>query len=328
MTAATEETVVVRSESDFAATIPTIVGFQPVKSLVTVFVGDGRVIVTARTDLPDNWQDCAAFLSETAQRVGADEVLIALFFDRGHGDLPFTNEIDSLVTQLHDAGVKVTQALLIDGGEYWSYLFRDESCCNEAGTLFKVAQSLDGLAASRTRESITDQFALRPDQRPSQRAYKVAEGLLKAPIAQQAEHAWHVVQELTTQRESGTSETCPDTLVAFLHLAMVDIRIRDFVLGNVAVATDPSALITTLVDVALSAPEESRERLCGAAAALLAAFESSTIPASTMCEHAGEDSLAGLVSRGINAALPPTEMRSVLQMALPEVLEQLAKGDS
>ena len=159
MTATTHETVVVRSEGDFAATIPTIVGFQPVDSLVTVFVCDGRVIVTARADLPDNWKDCAAFLSETAHRVGADEVLIALFFDRGQGDLPFTTEIDSVVAQLRDSGVPVTQALLIDGGKYWSYLCRDESCCNEVGTLFEVAQSFDGLAVSRTRGSITDQFA-------------------------------------------------------------------------------------------------------------------------------------------------------------------------
>jgi hypothetical protein len=328
MTATAHETVVVRSESDFAATIPTIVGFQPVDSLVTVFICDGRVIVTARTDFPDNWQDCAVFLSETAQRVGADEVLIALFSDRGHGDLPLTSEIDSLVHQLRDVDVPVTQALLIDGGRYWSYLCLDESCCNEVGTPFEIAQSFDGLAASRTRQNISDQFALRPDHRPSQRAYKVAQGLLKAPTAQQAEHAWHVIQELTALRVSGTSETCPDTLVAFLHLAMADVRVRDFVLGNVAVATNPSAMVTTLVNVALSAPDESRERLCGAAAVLLAAFESSTIPASTMCDHAGEDSLAGLVRKGISAALPPTEMRSVLQMALPEVLEQLSKEDS
>ena len=67
----------------------------------------------------------------------------------------------------------------------------------------------------------------------------------------------------------------------------------------------------------------SAPRICGAGTAALAALNGSTVPASTLIVHAGDDSLAELVRRGITRGLNPNALREVFTSALGLVEAQL-----
>ena len=69
--------VVLRTPAEFAAAIPALLGFSPEASLVAVFLGEGRVIVTMRVDLPEDLEDFTEHATGVACRVGADAVVVA-----------------------------------------------------------------------------------------------------------------------------------------------------------------------------------------------------------------------------------------------------------
>jgi len=68
--------------------------------------------------------------------------------------------------------------------------------------------------------------------------------------------------------------------------------------------------------------------MCGTAAAVLAATQCSTVPASCLAELAGNDSLANLVKEGIRGGFPPASLNEIFRDALPVVIRQLATEDT
>lgn len=311
---------VIRRPADVAAMLPSLVGFTPQMCLVIVCVKDDAVLVTIRLDLPDDWSDLGDGLLATFERVGAEKVLLIVCARRGSGDLPFATHMSDLISTWCDAGVAVLDALLIDTDRYWSYLCHTDACCDIDGTHFAFR---DALAASQRREDVVRAFDLSPDQTPSQEAYTAVLGALEGACRIRADRAWDAVTRLAEgSRQEGNK--CGDPkLHATLHLLLQDVRVRDFVLTQIALAPTPKLLVDAVVEAALTAPAELLPRVAGAAAALLAAVEASSIPATCLAQHAGDDSLADLVLRSIASGVAPSALRELLKSSLPEVERQL-----
>jgi hypothetical protein len=316
LSTATQESISIHNPQDFAAAIPTLVGFQPRESIVTVLIKHGRVLVTVRVDIPETWAETQDYLVETVTSIDPDSVLLALCTSRGSGDLPHAPEVMGLTAGLAAAAAQVHDVLLIDGDRFWSYLCHEATCGNPHGTVFEPGTDIGRLDALRTRQDLVAHFALRPDRTPPREAFQAAVKALKGCPREAAEAAWAAVQNL-----AGGSQD--ETQRALVQLGLSGIIPRDYVLARIARHEDPQPLVDVLVDLALCSPDQIRSRLCGAAAALLAATQDSSLPATTLCSHAGDDSLAELVQRCVIIGTPPSNMRALLRDSLPLVLAQM-----
>ena len=79
------------------------------------------------------------------------------------------------------------------------------------------------------------------------------------------------------------------------------------------------------MQAALVAPVELRPRVAGAAAALLAASDGSSIAVDCLLDLAGDESLADLVRISQQIPTPPSTLRAMYASAMPMVEEQLRK---
>jgi len=124
-----------RGAPDLLALVPFQLGFHPAESLVTVLVRSGRVLLTARLDLPaaDSAGATASFLSDLVRQHGIEElVLLAYSGQPGPARELLTGLLVALPTGL------VNEALYVDGSRWWSMTCTD-ICCPAEGTPYDVA---------------------------------------------------------------------------------------------------------------------------------------------------------------------------------------------
>ena len=115
-----------------------------------------------------------------------------------------------------------------------------------------------------------------------------------------------------------------DLMRSRLQVAIDNVIVRDYVLAGIALSDDGTdELVDVIVQAALTAPEDLRPRVAGAAAALLAACGDSSIATTCLLELADGQSLAELVRVSVNAAVPPATLREVFSSAMPMVEDQL-----
>lgn len=119
----------VRQPADFLALIPYLLGFHPSESVVVVLSAGGRVLLTARMDLPPPAlaELLAEQLAELSVQHGADEVVLAAYGERAAD----TREV--LERLLQEVAVPVREAVLVSGGRWWS-LTCLSTCCPPQGT--------------------------------------------------------------------------------------------------------------------------------------------------------------------------------------------------
>ena len=320
-----EDKLVLSNPMHFAASLSTLVGFTPTESLVVVMFEQGQVIVTMRTDLPSSGQVDSVHIATTAKNLKADGVLLAFCTDTQKlSDVH--SELSILTIAFSDIGIDVGEAIFVIGDRYWSLL--QPLSENGGGTVFASVHSPLGQPLAGSREDIAARYVPRPTDQPTEKAYQAAKAQLDVPVRQKCERAWEALNDLATALEREGNGHGRDLLRATIQLAVQDLRARDFVLSNLALTTKPASLIAALVDCALTVTPELSERVCGLAAAGLAACEPSTIPASCMVELAGDDSLAALVRQALPNGIHPDVIREVFTSALPFVLEQIESTES
>jgi len=322
------EHVSIPTPRQFAAMLPALVGFTPESSLVVVMLRESQVIVTMRCDLPGNWATATEEITGTILRLGADEVLVAVATHHRIGAKPFEVEIKDFIANLSLHSVPVREAILVDQGRFWNYLCTVDDCCPVDGTVISFSNSVIEVSEDVSREDVAERYALRADlQPPAETMDQVIDELDGDPL-QRAERSWDAVQQLVTEPELSGLGTAGDVLRAYVQLAFLDVRARDYVLGQVASLNDPEPFVDVLTDTALRSAAEVRSRMCGTAAAVLAATQCSTVPASCLAELAGNDSLANLVKEGIRGGFPPASLNEIFRDALPVVIRQLATEDT
>ncbi len=231
--------VVLRTPAEFAAAIPALLGFSPEASLVAVFLGEGRVIVTMRVDLPEDLEDFTEHATGVACRVGADAVVLAVCCPRGVGALPHHPGVDTLIGALEDDGVAVKDALLIDSGRYWSYGCQSPQCCPPEGVHVPEDHALEaervgaGMpAVAESRDAVIERYRPRPDLTAFPELLAEAAAILAVPVAERARQCWDEVRILAANPPvPGDAEAL---MRARLQVAMGDVRVRDFVMASIA----------------------------------------------------------------------------------------------
>jgi len=108
------ERVSMSTPHQFAASLPTLVGFTPNESVVIAMLRDSQLIATMRCDIPDNWTTAIENITSTVLRLGADRALIAVATNHRVGKRPFKAEIADLITDLSIRDIPVSEAILVD----------------------------------------------------------------------------------------------------------------------------------------------------------------------------------------------------------------------
>lgn len=130
------------SGAQMVASLPLLLGFQPTESVVVLCCHEprGRMGLIMRLDLPsEGWEaETAEQLAARVRQERATRVVIAVYTEqRDHGERAGEELVDLLCAELSD--LVITEAVLVRGGRFFSYLCSDPSCCPDEGTPVDVA---------------------------------------------------------------------------------------------------------------------------------------------------------------------------------------------
>lgn len=311
----------ITSSAELAASVPALIGFNPEASLVIVFADEARVIVTMRMDLAQAWADMTASALVAAQHVGARRAYIVVYSDV-EGDLPCRAEVEAVAGALEANHVAVHDLLAVDGDRWWDYRVASMGSSGDGTDVDpSLAQICAGALAAR-RSDVADRYDRQSWRSPSMQAVEeVTIGLSHDP-RERAEFAWEALQKLSSLSLRDGLEG--DRQRALVQISCLDVRCRDYLLGRILETQNPDELVKAFVETTLRCHDETLPRMAGAAAALLAATEPSSVPAQCLIELAGEDSLAHLVEASIRMATPPVVYAQLLRDSLPQTLAALA----
>ena len=157
----------VRRPDELLAIIPYLVGFHPDESIVAVFIKSGRVLLTARMDLPPEsaGDELAEEIDWLARKHAAQALALVAY---SADSLPAHRLLTRLMDRLSEH--KLTDVLYVGHGRWWSLSCGDE-CCPLTGTPFdpsshplSAAAVFAGLALARTGGSSRRLSAARPRQ--------------------------------------------------------------------------------------------------------------------------------------------------------------------
>lgn len=228
-------TLRLRSPADVVCAIPYLVGFHPSDSVV-VLACDGvagayavRLDLTAADELLEHVAGLIA-------RRGPDGVILAGYGPAGR----VTPMVERVRDRLHDQGVRVREALRVEGGRFWSYLCTDTACCPPEGTFVDVTASpvataaiASGLVALPDRGELERMLA--PAGGPGMRAATLrAEQRLKEWAAHDAERVpARMAREGVPLVRDVIDRACADGTLpgadetAWLGVLLSSLRVRD-----------------------------------------------------------------------------------------------------
>lgn len=150
----------VRRPVDFLAVIPYLLGFHPSASLVAVLSRRGRVVLTARLDLPapEHSGPVAAQVRQLTSEHDIDGVVLVAYSD---DETPGRRLLERLHAEILDA-VAVREVLLVSQARWWS-LSCTTGCCPAEGAVFDpethplAAEAVyRGLSAGRSRAALEE----------------------------------------------------------------------------------------------------------------------------------------------------------------------------
>ena len=321
-------TLSITSPADLAAAIPSLLGFHPEHSLVIVYLAGDAVALTVRFDLPltEEVTAHAADLVDTANATNTLAVLIA-----SHQEVDEHRPgLAQLKERLESGGAPLRDALLIEDNRFWSLACDTLECCPAEGTAVPQACAVEADGVMRgiptpasSREAFLTRFMHTPDPEITTGVIEAARAHLAGPLRQQGERAWSALQRLCAAGPRGRIAVRLDR--AIVWEALVDVRVRDFLILLITETPDALPLVEQLTDLALASPERYLARTAGTAA-FVQYTHGRSLPAQALCELAGEDSLATLVRVAANSALPPEHLRQGMHDIRGTVLERL--GDT
>jgi hypothetical protein len=144
----------INGPTDLLQAVPYLLGFHPTDSLVVVGLNSGRLVVTARVDLPEIGEPGAlGQLAEALARGGAAELVAVVYSEGGAVTdisggrwnatwrLPWSGLVPALDVECERCGCELGDVLYVAGGRWWSYTCDDEQCCPPSGTPLPQAPS-------------------------------------------------------------------------------------------------------------------------------------------------------------------------------------------
>jgi hypothetical protein len=143
-------TLMVNSPAELISTVPFLIGFHPLESLVVTAMFGPRIAFAMRIDLPeqDTPEDAAqiSVLNLAAVVLSYEPDAVAIL---GYGDEPSVTPAAGLLAKVfREARLKVVDELRVTDGRFWSYLCTDPTCCAAEGRPCPPADSV--IAAEAT----------------------------------------------------------------------------------------------------------------------------------------------------------------------------------
>ena len=322
--------VVLRSPGEVVAAIPALLGFQPNDSLVALwtYAGAGTLVCTVRLDLDTPSTEVTRRLLDLASKIDSGRFILAAYPDTLAAWIDSATEDRVLGTaeDIREAGVEVADLLLVVEGRYWSMLCTDPDCCPLGGspvpsstTVIEAELAKDGrLAVADSREDVLARYALRADLVPSDDDLAAAQAHQPSTLAAACDRALSILQGSPVPTAAERAD---------VTLLLQEVNVRDFAIAHLAVEPPDRGAIEVLAQIALSAPDDLRPRVAGAAAAVSYAIGDNPVAVWALLDHAGDDSLAQLVAASIDTCMPPTVLREVFTEALREIEERIRAED-
>ncbi|MGA5821411.1 DUF4192 family protein [Kitasatospora sp. NPDC094028] len=242
--------VIMRGPADMAELLPYLLGFYPDDSIVAVGLQgpdlhQGGVI---RADLPADpalWptaaDETAALLVALSERHGIRPLQVLLYLCRDSATPhapPAVDGLRPLSDHLRAAfgrrGVAVKESLCVSDGRWWSFLCRDEGCCDPAGNPVRsgpdpgpaaAAATVAGLVPRGSRKAIVG--ALAPIDPPGAGAQREALGrAVAAAGAVTREQGAALLDQVFAEFAAGAREV-DEERAARLLVALRDRLTRD-----------------------------------------------------------------------------------------------------
>ncbi len=219
----------VRRPVDFLAVIPYLLGFHPAESLVVVLSRRGRVVLTARLDLPavaaiDMVRDQVQQLIEQHD---IDGLVLVGYSD----DVDVAREVLGEVQQRMGPDTDVREVLLVSRARWWSLTCTSGCCPADGGVFDPEAHPLAaeavyaGLSAERSRTSLEQLVAGPSPGDLSRLRARVAAARAAAVGHDRAASAALVAQ--TVRRWLGCAGGPDEEACAALQVAALDLTVRD-----------------------------------------------------------------------------------------------------
>ena len=310
-----------RTPGELLAAVPLLCGFVPAASLVLLCLHGPRrhLVLTARVDLPPPGCEraLAEQLADTVLRAGADEVVLSAWSDVEE-ERPHADVVREVARACERAGVVLSDALLVRGGRWWSYLCDEEACCPSAGTALPASSpSVDVLAAHRALEGravLPSREALAASLDP----LDADEAVLHRALEDRARRLAvagreRVGGEALTRWRRALQEPPDDARAAALVVALVDRLVRDTVMTWAL--DDEEALLGLVLHLARRTPAPHDAPLCAVLAWLAHARGDGALANVALDRALASDpecSLAQLGRAGLDQQVPPAEVRGLL----------------
>ncbi|MEU5884803.1 DUF4192 domain-containing protein [Spirillospora sp. NPDC047279] len=314
--------LVIRSPQDAIAAVPYLLGFHPSESLVVIGYDGPHDTCAMRLDLPQ--PDAAGRVATMLRHNGFRRALL-LCYGTAQAVTP---TVQATWEALTEGGLEVADAIRVTGDRWWSLT---DECCPD-GHPYDSSSTV--VAAEAT---LAGQVALH-DRAELARTIAPLEGLPRASVRRATDHA--ETRFLSWAREglapaqiqarllhravpllglSGTAAALSDDDIAWLGIALTNMRVRDEAWLRID-KDDPSSDIAFWRDVL----RRVEEPYAAAPACLLAiaAYASGDGGLANLALDRAEDSdpaysLASLLRAVIAVGIPPSELRLSLT---PEAL--------
>jgi hypothetical protein len=154
--------------------VPYLLGFHPNASLVLIGLHDGRLVVTARLDLPDAAEPgVLAHTAAAMARGGSTAVVAAVYDSASDGTLPSWGGLAAAVElDAEQAGCELLEVLLVSRGRWRSLMCGSPDCCPADGyelpaapSAFTTAATYEGVVPLPDRSALEAVLAPETDER-------------------------------------------------------------------------------------------------------------------------------------------------------------------
>jgi Domain of unknown function (DUF4192) len=233
--AMSSNTLRLRSPADVVVAIPYLIGFHPADSVVVLACDSAQGAYAVRLDLTAHDALLEHIASLVARR-RPEGVIVA-----GYGAATrVTPMVDRVRDRLSTHGVRLREALRVEGSRFWSYLCSDTTCCPPEGTHVDVSTSpvaaaaiaggLVALPDRRELERLVEPIGGDPMRQATTRAERrlaawAEDGVDTVPVRMAAEGVPFV--RLLIARACEQSALPADDDVAWLGVLLVSLRVRD-----------------------------------------------------------------------------------------------------
>ena len=227
--------------------------------------------------------------------------------------------VDVLRERLARNDVDVLDVLLVSEGRWWSLLCTSADCCPPVGhqvsevvSELEVSRIVEGApAVAMDRETLVARYALIPTDTPDEESLDCVD--TSGTAAERAGRALEALRRLSHR---------PDTADRALVMVLVqDLKVRDLLLTRVVESDGAEALVDAFAMVAVRTPSSLLPVVAGAAAAVSTALGTSSVRTWCLVEHAGDDSLAALISEVMACNINPGEVRALFTHAAQVICE-------